>query len=373
MRPAACVRGFALLVTAFLAACGGATPAASTAPAASGGQASAKPAAPSAASARPAGAASASASASGAEIAPAKPGQILTAYAEVVASNSAVWGAKEAGLFQKRGLDVDMRLIESALSVSAVVSGQVHIAVVGGSETLAAAVEGADLRILAIINPVYPYKFEVGPAIKGTGELKGKKVGISRFGSSSDIATRVALRKLGLDAEKDVSIIPVGSTSARTAALLSGALDAGVASVPDNIKLEDAGFHPLLDLAAQDLPTTNVCIVVQGAWLNSHKNEMQRYIDAVVETIARIKRDKPFGLDVLRKYMKLEDQRLLDATYDYHIAKTMPTVPYVKQEAFKDPIEVLSQRNPRAREYDLNKLIDNSYLRSAADRGLDKG
>jgi NitT/TauT family transport system substrate-binding protein len=309
---------------------------------------------------------------SSASAAPSKPGQIVTAYAEVVGANSGVWGAKEAGLFQKRGLEVDMRLIESSLSVGALISGQVQFAVVGGPESFAAAVEGADLRVLATLSPVYPYKFEANPSMKTTDDLKGKKVGISRFGSSSDIATRVGLRKVGLDADKDVTIVQVGSLQARMTALATGAIDGGLAGVPDNIPLEDKGFHVLFDLAELELPAAIVCIVVQGPWLATHRDETQRYIDAMVETIARLKRDKGFAQEVIRKYVKLDEQRLLDASYDYTIAKVLPAVPYVKPEGFKDSIEVLSQKNPKARDYDLNKLIDNSFLKSAAERGLDR-
>ncbi|HEX6513036.1 MAG TPA: ABC transporter substrate-binding protein, partial [Chloroflexota bacterium] len=238
--------------------------------------------------------------------------------------------------------------------------------------SLAAATEGADLRVLATLSPVYPYKMEVPPGIKAAADLKGKKIGISRFGSSSDIATRLGLRKVGLDPEKDVSLVQVGSTQARTAAILSGALDGGLAGVPDNVALEDKGFHALFDMAALELPAAIVGIVVNGSWLDGHRDEMQRYVDAMVEAIAREKKDKVFTEDVFRKYLKLDDQRLLDVAYDYTITKVMPSVPYAKPEQFKDTVDQMVQKNPKARDFDLNRLIDSTFLTSAAQRGLDK-
>lgn len=389
MSLARCLQPTTFVLILLLAACGGAASAPSVGPAtsaaataasvsasaegnlaASGATASAKPAASvAAASAKTAASASAATAAS---IAPAKPGQIITAYAEVVGGNSPVWGAIDGGYFQKRGIDVDTRLIESSLSIGALLSGQVPLALVGGSETFAAAIQGGDLRDLATLQPVYPYKFEVPASIKTPADLKGKKIGISRFGSSSDIATRIGLQKVGIDPDKDVTLVQVGSTQARTTAILSGALDGGLEGVPDNLQLEDKGFHALFDMAALDLPANIVGIVANGAWLDSHRGEMQAYMDATVEAIAREKKDKAFAEGIIKKYLKMDDQRLLDASYDYTIAKVIPAIPYATTAQFKDTVETVAKRDPRAQTYDLNKLIDSSFLKSAADRGLDK-
>jgi NitT/TauT family transport system substrate-binding protein len=377
----------ALVLAGLLAACGGsAAPAPSSAPAsaaapASGGAAAAsgKPAASGATSAKPAasGSAAAKPAASGsakpqASIAPAKPGQLLAAYSEIVTSNLPMWAAKEGGIFQKNGLDVDVRLIESSLVVGALLSNQVQLGGVGGSETLAAAVNGGDLKILATTTPVYPYKLEVAKDIKTKEDLKGKKVAISRVGSSSDVATRAGLRKIGLDPEKDVSIIQVGSLSARTAAMKSGAVQGSMTNPPDTLTLEDEGFHPLVDLAELDLPASNNGIVVQGAWLNSHKADAQKYIDSYIEAIARVKKDKAFAEDVMKKYLKLDDKRKLDNAYDFWVGETMPNLPYPDAKQFTDSVAVIAQTNPKAKDYDLSKLLDPSFIKSAADRGIDK-
>ncbi len=361
---------------ALLAGCGGAAPLSSSAAPVSS-SATVKPAASSAsAEAKPAVSAAGKPGASGlaaATIVPAKPGQIITAYAEIVAANAPVLGAIDDGAFQKRGLDVDTRLIESSLSIGALLSGQVPIALVGGSETFAAAVQGGDLRDVATLSPKYPYKFEVPASVQKPADLKGKKIGVSRFGSSSDIATRVGLQKVGIDPDKDVSLLQVGSTQARTAAILSGALDGGLEGVPDYLQLEDKGFHALFDMAALDLPANIVGVVVNGQWLDAHRSDMQSYVDAMVETIAREKQDKVFGEAVIKKWLKLDNQRQLDATYDYTIQQVMPGIPYADPAQFKDTIDQVAKRDPAARSYDMTKLVDDSFLKSAAERGLDKG
>ncbi|HLQ31497.1 MAG TPA: ABC transporter substrate-binding protein, partial [Chloroflexota bacterium] len=220
-----------VIAALLLAACGGAAPApASSAPAGSAAAktsaAAASPATSAAAGAKPSVSAKPS-------IAPAPPGTILAAYSELTPINTPLWAAVDTGIFKKNGLTVDARLIESSLGVGALLSDEVKFAAMGGSEALAATVEGADLVVLLTLSPVYPYKLEVRNDIKTAQDLKGKKLGISRIGSSSDSATRAALRKLGLDADKDVQLIQVGSLAARMAALTSGALDGAVAALPD--------------------------------------------------------------------------------------------------------------------------------------------
>jgi len=293
-------------------------------------------------------------------------------YSEIVGSNAGLWGAKEADLFKKNGLDVDLRLIESSLGIPALLSGQVQVAAVGGSEALAAAVQGADLRIIAALGPVYPYKFEVPASIKTKEDLKGKTVGVSRIGSSSDVATHAGLRKYGLDPDKDVTIVQVGSLTARTAAMITGAIQGAVTTPPDTVVLEGKGFHPLFDLAALNLPAANDMLVVQTGWLTAHRDQAQKIVDAEIQGTAREKKDKAFADALLKKYYKLDDPKLIDVSYDYFITQTNPLLPYPKPEQFGDALAAVVEKAPQAKGFDLNKLIDASFVKSAADRGIDK-
>ena len=374
-----------------LAACGGAAAPSSASPSSAAPGASA--AASTAASAKPVASTSAAASAaakpaaSGSAAAPAKPaasasaaptiqpaapGQVLVAYSELVGSNVGLWGALEGGYFKENGVDVDLRLIESSLSVGALLSNQVQMAAVGGSESLAAAVQGADLRTIATLGPYYPYKFEVPKDIQNKDDLKGKKVGVSRIGSSSDVATRVGLKRIGLDPNKDVSIVQVGSATARTAAMISGALQGALVTPPDTVKLEQQGFHPLFDMAALKLPAANDMLIVKGSWLASHKDVAQKILDSEIEATAREKSDKAFAEQIIAKYRKTNDQAQLDATYDYFVTETNPLLPFPKPEQLKDSIDSVSKKMPEAKSFDLNKFIDPSLVQSAADRGVGK-
>jgi len=297
----------------------------------------------------------------------------VSSYSELTPINLPVWIGVDAGLFKKNGLTVDARLIESSLGVSALLAGQVKYAALGGSEALAAAINGADLVVLATLSPVYPYKLEVNSSIKTAQDLKGKKLGVSRIGSSSDSATEAALRKLGVNLS-DVKIVQVGSLAARTAALLSGALDGGVDALPDTINLEAHGFHPLIDLAAQRLPAVNNTLVATRAWVTANKPTTQAYVDTVIEGIARAKKDKPLSLELMKKYLKERggDEKALEETYTFDVTELFRIPPVTTPDLFGDALIQLSKKTAKAKGFDVSKIIDNSFLDNAMSRGIGK-
>jgi NitT/TauT family transport system substrate-binding protein len=345
------------------------TSAPTTAPAATKPPAAATTAAPAATSPAAAGATQAPAAAA-TQAAPAQTVSVKVSYSNPIATNLPEWMAFEAGIFKQNGLDVELTNIASSTGIPAVLSGDVQFAAIGGSETLSAAVQGADLAIIGISAPVYPFVLMAQPSITSIDQLKGKKIGVSNVGSSSDIATRVMLRKVGLDPENDVTIVPVGSLQNRTAALINGAIDAGVAQPPEQLALEDKGLHILYDLAAEKLPAATDTIVVQRTWLNGHRDVAQHYIDSIVLAIARSKKDKEKAISVLQKYLNTDDQRALETTYDFFVNNVTPEYPMPRVELFADSVAQLSASNDKVKDFDISKVLDPSFVQSAMDRNL---
>ncbi len=298
--------------------------------------------------------------------------KLAVSFSNVISDELPLWIAKEGGYFERNALDVELSNIASAQGVAALLSGQVKFAQMGGSETLSAAAQGADVKVIGMIAGVYPFVLEVNASIKTVADLKGKKVGVSSIGSSSDIATRVALKNMGLDPDKDVAITPVGSVQQRTAAMLTGAIDAGVAQPPDTITLEEKGYHVLYDLAAQKLPSANTAVVVQGSYLVQNRDVVQRYVDSLAQAIVRERNDKPFSLTVLQKYLKVDDQKALNAAYDFYSKSVLPPTPEVRPDHFADSVTTLGATNEKVKAFDLSKLLDNSFVQDAVKRGLDK-
>jgi NitT/TauT family transport system substrate-binding protein len=296
------------------------------------------------------------------------PAALHVSYSNLIADNLPEWIAYESGIFKQNGLDVTLDNIVSSTGIPALLSGQVQIAHLGGSESLSAAAAGGDLVVIAITGPVYPFVFMAPSSISNIQQMKGKKIGVSNIGSSSDIATRVMLNKVGLDPDKDVSIVAVGSLENRMAALLNGAIDGGLAQPPDQLALEDKGFHVIYDLAAQRLPSVGDCIVVQRSWLNSNKDVVQRYIDSIVQGIVSSKKNKEQSIPVLSKYLHNDDQRALGVTYDFFVGTVTPDYPVVKADLFADAVQQLGAQNDKIKNFDLSSLLDNEFVQGAMDR-----
>ena len=389
MRSGSSILGFVVAAALLVGACAPAAPASPTAaPAAKPTEASAKPAAGAspAASASPAAFPAASPSPSPgaapatgpAPAAAAKPSGPLTkmtvSYSNVTPSFLPMWVAKEAGIFEQNGLDVEPQLISGGqVLMASLISGQTPIGTVGGSEVLSAAAAGADLVVLGILVPVSPWQFWTAPDIKSPDQVKGKKLAIVTVGGSADIALRIGLPKLGIDPDKDVTIVATGSTENLNAALLNGAVDGAATHPPDTTVFKAKGFNVLFDLAEQKVASADTAMVTQRSFLNSNRDTVQRYIDSIVQGIAREKTDKPFAVKVLKNYMKLTDDEAASDAYDYYSTRIRPWQPLATPEQFAEAKAALGAKNDKVRDFDVTKVIDNSFIQSAASRGLAGG
>jgi len=300
--------------------------------------------------------------------------KVVAAYSNVSADDWVMWYAFEKGIFKDNGLEVDMQAISGGAQTSAaLLANQIQIAQFGGSEALSANAAGADLVVVANMAPVYPYILYAQKAIKTLADLKGKKVGVSNKGGSSDIATRAALKANGIDPDKDVQILAVGSHANRTAALLNGSIDAGVDDPPEDQDLVKAGLNPLIDIAAQKLPAANTGIIVQRSYLTANKDTIQAYIDSTVKARAKMAQDKEGSIAVIKKYFKSDDTESATHAFNFFIGGATPVTPVYPApgvEQFKDAIAILGADNDKIKTVDISKMIDTSFVKSAQDRKL---
>ncbi|HVA25255.1 MAG TPA: ABC transporter substrate-binding protein [Chloroflexota bacterium] len=350
-----------------LAGCGGAAPAASTPQSGSAAASAAgKPAAASASAAtKPA--ASASAAASAASI-----GQLTVSYGNVSGDSVPLWVAADEGIFKKNGLDVKPLLVKGGTeSMAALLSNNAQLSEGGGAEAAGATVNGADIVVIMTGTPVYPYKLYVPADIKTAADLKGKRIDVTNFASSVDVATRVGLKKLGLSVG-DVTLVTMGTHTVGTAALLSGNIQGRMDNMPGAVKLEASGYHGLLDLAAEKLPAANTGINVQRAWLNAHRDVAQKFIDSMIQATVQVKKDKAGTIAVMKKEFKSQDTDAMTKTYDFFANEVFATQPFPKPDAFADIKQYLSDKQPKIKNLNLNTLLDPSLVQSAVDRGVDK-
>ncbi len=297
------------------------------------------------------------------------PTPITASYSELVPDELGPWGAADGGFFRKNGLDVTLESISSSNGVAALLSGEVQVATLGGSEVMSADAAGSDLVVVANLVPVYPYLLMVTSDIHSVADLKGKKIGVSKFGSSSDVATRQALAKVGLSST-DVTIVQVGSAANRVAALKSGAIQGGLAQPPDTFTLEQQGLHPLFDLAKLKLPAANTVVAVTRSYLDSHKKVVQAYVDSLIEAVAYERSHQKFTEDVLVKWEKVTDSAVLGPTYSFYMKEVFPKYPYPRVQNFSGAIKFEEATDPKLASLDVASYLDSAFVQNAANRHL---
>jgi NitT/TauT family transport system substrate-binding protein len=304
---------------------------------------------------------------------PVFPANVSVAYGQLQASHMPLWYAKENGVFQKHGLNVDLTYITGGTKVyAALLANDVQFAHAGGSESLTAEAEGADIVMVAMLNPVWSFKLIVPADIKSVSDLKGKNIAHGVPGGSTEIALRVVLPRIGLDPDRDVNLINLPNNNGTTAAMLAGKVQGGLLEPPDSITLEQQGFHTLVDLAALKLPSAQNGISVQRSFLDSDKPTVQRYIDAIVESTALVKKDEAGSMAVLKKYLKLDDEDLLRQTYRYFTQEVIPDLPYPRPDQFTSTQIAVGAINPDVDQVTVTNILDPSFVQSAANRGLNR-
>src|SRR5438445_5743677 len=236
------------------------------------------------------------------------PVKIRAAYGNVTPANLTPFYAKEKGIFLQNGLDVDLSLIDGGgKSMAALLGSSVEIAQRGGTETMSAYAGGGDVQAVALFVPVSPWVLMAPASYSGPNDLRGKTVGVASKGGSSEVAAVQQIERLGLKTS-DVTILATGSVANLTSAMLANQVYAGPGHPPDTAALFKAGYKVIMDLAAQNVPAVENCTIVTKKYLNDHKGVMQKYVDALIQAIVAMKKDKPGTIPVMQKLLNVTDQ-----------------------------------------------------------------
>ena len=289
--------------------------------------------------------------------------KLAIAYSNLIADSLTLWVAKESGIFAKNGLDVDLQYIASSNAFAALLAGQVQASAGGGSEVISGAANGANVVVVANLMPIYPYFMESPASVKSPADLKGGSIAITNPGATFDIASRVALKKVGLNPDADVQFVKTGSVVNVQSALMSGQVQGGLAQVPDTLKLEAAGLHPVIDMSTLNAPASGTVVSMQRSYVASNASVAQKIVDSIVQAYALEKQDKATTVKVLKQYLKSEDDTAMNATYDYYVSKAAPVAP--KPEQFMDSYSVLAEQNPAIKTVDIASILDANYFTKA--------
>jgi NitT/TauT family transport system substrate-binding protein len=296
--------------------------------------------------------------------------KLVIGYPAPVASLGIIDVMRKAGLFKKNGLDVDLVYIQgSPVLTTAMVSGQVPMAFLGGAALIASAVGGADTVYLACgINTLY-WRFFTTPNIKTIADLKGKTLGVTTIGSQEDSVVRFILRDRGLIPDRDFAVVAVGGAPTRLAALSKGVISGSTFIPPQDIAAERLGLNPLIDMSTLGLYNPGSCFASTKTYIKTHRDTVMRVIKTFVEGLRYYKENKEFVLKVTADFAQNRDPNVLNPTYEV-VTRYQDRVPYVNMKGIEFMLKTLEARDPRAKNFDPNAVVDSSFIQELEKTGF---
>jgi NitT/TauT family transport system substrate-binding protein len=284
-----------------------------------------------------------------------------------------VWAANDRGLLKKYGFESEIIAMQGGTQLAqAVIGASIPVAVMGGAY-LTAAVRGADLVMIATHMDKFPYSLIVKPNIKKVEDLKGTKLAISRFGSSSDAGLRVALQKLGLNPDKDVTILQVGGQTERFAALKGGTVDGTVVIPPLSGAAQRLGYNALINMTELGIPYPQEGVVVSRQMIGSRRETIIRFLKAYIEGVKELKTDKEFAIAVMAKHLRLDrkkDREALEDSFKEVVIEQMLKVPSINLEAIKVGLDLLGKDKPARASSNPRDYVDGTLMQELVKSGF---
>lgn len=291
-------------------------------------------------------------------------------YVSISPTNGPLWIAKEANLFKKYHLEAQLIYIPGGtVIIQSMLAGEANLANMAPPAALAAWVRGADLTVVASgVNRLLE-TVVTSTRITSPQELKGKRIGVSRYGSLTDAALREALRHYKLSPDKDVTIVQAGGEGERLAALMARALDGAMLSGDQRYQAEKLGFHVVIDLSKLPIEYPNNGIIARKEFVRSNRDIVKRFLKAWVEGTKIFKTDREVSLQVLGKYLKVKDPEILAKSYEPY-PPVFERLPIAKRDGFAFALDRLAKDIPEAGKMNPDNFIDNSILLELEKEGF---
>ena len=297
--------------------------------------------------------------------------KIYWGVTSISASNWIPWLAKEAKIYEKNGLDVELIVLRgSGQTSTAILGGSIFAAPVALPTVMLADLGGADLVNIAHTVPGVQSKLLVKQEVKRPEDLKGKRIATSSLGSLGDFLFRYILRKHGLDPNRDVTWLTAGTPSERLQALVSGAIDAADVSYPIDAQGERMGYRVLFD-ARKEVVYPSMSIVTRRKTIQEDRDTVARMVRSHVEGIAYFKSHKDFSLKVLSKYLRTNDRELLEGSYEIY-KDDFISVPYPIMTGLEATYDYVATRKPEIRDHKPDEFMDPSFIAELDKSGFIK-
>ena len=294
---------------------------------------------------------------------------IRVGYTALAGSFSPLWMAKELDLFERQGIQSSPIYMASTLAYQAMLAGETEFTVGASVPTVQARVGGADALILVTWVNGFTFSIMARPPIQQPADLRGKRIGVTRFGAPTDFGARTALKRWGLMPVKDVTIIQMGGLPEALAALKGNAVQAAVMPPPFSTEAKRLGMVELIDFNQSDIEFTGVGLTATGRYISDRGEATKRVVRALVEGIWAFKGNRELALRTIGKYTRMTDAKLLEETYQTN-RKVIRLVPRTTEASVRNVLEALADQNPKARSGNPQDFYSNRFIDELEQTGF---
>lgn len=297
--------------------------------------------------------------------------RVNISHSAISGSQAVLFVTRDAGFFKKYDIDLQILFVAGAPpNIAALVSGDLDLTIFAGPAAVASNLEGADTVVLMTYINTMEHTFITRPNIKKPADLKGKKFGIARPGATDDYGVRVAFKKWGMDADKDLTFLSVGTQPSRFAAVQSGMVDGTLLQPPFTVRARQAGLTDLASLGDLGLDYLGTSLATTRLTIQRKENVVRRFARALVEGIHHYKTQKEASIQSISKFTKLTDRVALEEAYNTYAIKYMARVPYPSLKGVETILDDLAKTNPKAKGADPRRFVEPRFLKEMEDSGF---
>src|SRR5215467_2376393 len=269
---------------------------------------------------------------------------------------------RDVGIFKKHGIHLELIYIPGgSVAMQALLGKSLDLSLAGGTQLVYAQLKGADLRMIGGLNNRLPYVLMAREGITSAEQLRGKKIGISRFGSNTDFVVKLAATQLGLNPKRDIQVIQVGGQETRMVAMKTGAIDATVFGPELVLVGRKLGFNTLLDFVAKGIEYQHAGVTARTDYLKSQADVMRRFMRAYVESIHYYLTHREEAVTKTMQLLKLDDRQIGEFGFDIRL-KTLPADGKPTVKGIQLCLDDAAEDDPRAKTISAQSLIDLNFL-----------
>jgi NitT/TauT family transport system substrate-binding protein len=296
--------------------------------------------------------------------------KFVVGYSGITAIQAPFWIIKDAGYFKQEGLDSNLVYIAASSTMAqAMLAGEVAISTANSQAVVDTGLQGGDLvAVGAIVNFVALYVI-AAPEIKSVQDLRGKPVGVTRFGATTDFAMQMFLKKYGLEPVRDVPIIQIGGVPELAAALSNRSIYAAAMSYPMGLVAQQAGMKMLANLAKEEIPFLHQGLTTTGRFMRERRAQVKAFVRAYGKAVHYMHSRKEESKAIVSRYTKVTDPGMLEGTMQYAY-DFVEKIPLVKREAIQVTLDESGRKNPKAKQAKPEQFYDNSLVQELIKEGF---